>query len=138
VAFLLKMIDRGPGVRPLRGTFYVGGAVAALAGAHGMLGGARGVPGLSENVDPVLESELRFYSAFYLSYGLSMLSVARRADRDATATRALMAPLFLAGLARVIGWISVGRPNRAQRVLLAIELGGPPLITAWQARVSAR
>jgi hypothetical protein len=121
----------------LRAVFYVGGLVATTAGLHTVVVGARSLPG-QEVAHPSVESELRFYAAFYLAYGIAALRVAPRADRDSTAVRALAGVLFLAGLARAGGWLAAGRPHRLQRGLLVIELAGPPLITAWQARLAAR
>jgi hypothetical protein len=85
-----------------------------------------------------MESELRFYGAFYVAYGLVALGAAPRADRNPGTVRALAGALFLAGLARVGGWLAVGRPHRAQLALLAVELAGPPSIVAWQARLADR
>jgi uncharacterized protein DUF4345 len=116
--------------------FYVGGLVATTAGLHTVIAGAKSLP--AEDVaNPSVESELRFYAAFYVAYGVLALRVAPRADRDTPAVRALTGALFLAGLARAAGWLAVGRPHRLQRGLLVIELAAPPLITAWQARLAA-
>ena len=125
-----------PIVRPvtrarLRAIFYAGGAIATAAGAHSVVAGARSVAG-QRRANAALESELRFYAAFYAAYGVAVLRVAPRADRDGTAVRALAGALFLAGLARASGWRAVGAPHPLQRALLAIELGGPPAVVAWQ------
>jgi hypothetical protein len=117
----------------LRAVHYAGGAVATAAGLHTVIAGARSLPGQSA-ANPSVESELRFYAAFYVAYGLAALRVAPRADRDATTVRALAGTLFLAGLARAGGWLGVGRPHGVQRALLAIELAAPPAIVVCQAR----
>jgi hypothetical protein len=125
------------GSNTLRAAFYIGGAVATMAGLHTVLAGAKSLPrqGLA---NPSVESELRFYAAFYFAYGIAVLRVAPRADRDTAAVRALAGALFLAGLARAAGWLARGRPHRVQVVLLAIELAAPPSIVAGQARLAAR
>jgi uncharacterized protein DUF4345 len=117
--------------------FYAGGLVATTAGLHTVIAGAKSLPrqGLA---NPSVESELRFYAAFYVVYGLVALRVAPRADRDTTTVRALAGALFLAGLARAGGWLTVGRPHGLQLALLAVELAAPPPIVAWQARLAAR
>jgi uncharacterized protein DUF4345 len=84
-----------------------------------------------------VESELRFYAAFYIAYGLVSLRIAPRADNATASVRRLAGVLFLAGLARTYGWLAVGKPHPLQRGLLATELLGPPLIIAWQARLAA-
>lgn len=121
----------------LRAVFYLGGAVATMAGLHTVFAGARSIP-RQEPTHPSVESELRFYAAFYVAYGLVALRVAPRADRDTAAVRALAGALLLAGLGRAGGWLAVGRPHGLQIALLVIELGAPPPIVAWQARLAAR
>ena len=129
--------DRSAPARVLRGALYLGGGVATAAGLNTVLTGARSVPGLQDNSDPVLESELRFYSAFYSAYGLAMLAVAPRADREPAAVKALAGALLLAAGGRLAGWVSVGRPNRAQLALLAIELTAPPVLVRLAAATDA-
>jgi hypothetical protein len=119
----------------LRAVFYLGGLVAMTAGLHTAIAGAKSLAGQGL-ANPTVESELRFYGVFYFAYGLVLLRVAPRADSDTTTVRALMGALFVAGLARVGGWVAVGRPHKVQRGLLVIELAAPPLIAAWQARLA--
>jgi len=127
--------SRAPGSRALRGLLYVGGAVATAAGLDTVVRGARSVPG-EQAANPSLESELRYYGAYYAAFGVAVLRVAPRADRDAAAVRGLAGALFLAGLARAGGWLRAGRPHRLQRALLAIELAAPPAVVGWQARLT--
>ncbi len=134
--------DAGTGVpalsrAALRAVFYVGGGVATTAGLHTVIAGAKSLRG-QQPANPSVESELRFYAAFYVAYGLAALRVAPHADRDTTTVRALAGALFLGGLARAGGWFAVGRPQAIQRALLAIELAAPPPIVAWQARLARR
>ena len=117
--------------------FYVAGTVATGAGLHTVVAGAKSLPD-QDLANPSVESELRFYAAFYVAAGVVALGVAPRADRDTTAVRALAGALLLAGLARAGGWLAAGRPHGAQQALLVIELAAPPAIVAWQARVVAR
>jgi hypothetical protein len=84
----------------------------------------------------MLESELRFYAAFYVAYGAALLRIAPHAHRDPAGVRALAGALFLAGIARIVAWRTVGGPHRLQRGLLAIELTAPPAIVMSQARLA--
>lgn len=118
---------------PLRAALAAGGTVAAVAGLDTVLRGARSLPG-QDLANPVLESELRFYAAFYVAFGLTGLHAAAREEPGAGRTRGLAGALFLAGLARAVGWRSAGRPHPLQRVLLGLELGLPPAVVAWQRR----
>jgi hypothetical protein len=63
-----------------------------------------------------------------------MLRAAPRADGDPATVRHLAGALFLAGLARGAAWRSSGAPHPAQRALLAIELGLPPLLAGAATR----
>lgn len=126
---------RSGGARGLQAALATGGVVATTAGLHTVIAGARSIAG-EATANPSVESELRFYAAFYVAYGVAALRVAPRADRDAAAVRALAGSLFLAGLARAGGWLAVGRPHGLQRGLLAIELAAPPVVVAWQGRVA--
>lgn len=128
-AIRLDSLSRSFRRRALRTIFYTGGVVATTAGLHTVITGGKSLPdeGLA---NPSVESELRFYAAFYVGYGLALLRVAPRADREPAAVRSLGGVLFLAGLARLGAWLAVGTPHRAQIALLSVELGAPPMIIA--------
>lgn len=119
--------------RRLRGLLYLGGVVATSAGLHTLLGGGKSFPPW-RRAGAMVESELRFYCAFYVAYGLFAFRTARRAAPDPGAVRALAAALFLAGLGRAGAWLTVGKPHPLQRALLAIELAAPAVIVVEQAR----
>jgi hypothetical protein len=126
-----------PAARALRAALYAGGLVAAAAGGHTALAGARSLPG-EDRANPTLESELRYYAGFYAAFGLAALRLAPSADREPEAVRALAAAMFGAGLARAGGWVAAGAPHPVQRALLALELGAPPALVALQRRVGPR
>jgi hypothetical protein len=130
-------VTPAPGAGALRAVLYLAGAVATAAGLHTVIAGARSIAGQGAANESV-ESELRFYAAFYVAYGLAALRVAPRADQEGAAVRALAVAMFLGGLARVGGWRAAGPPHPGQRALLAIELAGPPALAVWQARLAAR
>jgi hypothetical protein len=118
----------------LRRLFYAGGAIATAAGLHTVVAGGRSVAG-EGRANAAIESELRFYGAFYVAYGLTMLRVAPHADEDTDRVRALAGALLLAGVARAGGWLAAGRPHPVQQLLLGVELAAPPALVAWQARL---
>jgi Domain of unknown function (DUF4345) len=119
----------------LQAVLYVGGSVATAAGLDTVVRGA-GSLASQKLANSVVESELRFYAAFYSAYGLAVLRVASRVDRDPAGVRAIAGALFAAGLARANGWRVAGRPHPIQRALLVVELVLPPLLVAMQARSS--
>ena len=119
--------------RILRALLFAGGAVATTAGLDTVVRGARSVAGEGA-ANAAIESEMRFYGAFYAAYGLGVLRTARRADPDPGAVRAIAATLFAAGLARAGGWATAGKPHPLQQALLAVELVLPPALVALQSR----
>src|SRR5687768_7867995 len=85
-AIRLGSLSRSFRRRVLRATFYTGGVAATAAGLHTVLAGGRSLPG-EDLGKPSVESELRFYAAFYVAYGLALLRIAPRADHEPAAVR---------------------------------------------------
>ena len=111
------------------------GVVAAVFGAQGVLTGVAGVRNggkASANVD----SELRFFSAWYAVAGLAMLRAARRVEADGATVRVICAGWLLAAAGRALSLMKVGKPDRLFRVLMGIELAIPAVIAPWQAAVA--
>lgn len=123
------------GARRLRAAAFAGGAVATAAGLHTAFAGRKSFPGETRHGSAAVESEIRFFGAFYAAYGLRVLRVAPHADRDREGVRELAGALFAAGLARAYGWRVRGRPHPLQIALLVIELGGPVAAVAYQERL---
>lgn len=111
----------------------VAGTIAAVAGTHTAVAGGRSYPPWRRH-DPQVESELRFYAAFYALYGLGLLDAARRNRTDPRTINLAATGLLAGGVGRAVGWIDAGRPHPLQQVLLAIELGGPAVVIAAQRR----
>jgi hypothetical protein len=105
-------------------TAIVTGIFVVLTGSSGQVDGTQAAPSV--------ESELRFFAAFWVAYGAAALYVAPRAVRDIHAVRALALFLFLGGVARGIAWIADGRPHTLFVVLLVLELLLPPSILLLQ------
>lgn len=127
----------GPrGMRALQALLTAIGVVAVAAGLFAVVTGIGGMPG-DHPASPSVDSELRFFAVFWMAYGVVAIRVAPRAHLQTTAVRGLALALFVAGIARAISWLDVGRPDSLYLVLLALELGLPPLLVAWQARLAA-
>jgi hypothetical protein len=113
------------------------GAVALGAGLATVLLGVKSIPGAGE-VSATVESELRFYAVWYVGAGGVLLRAARRVEVEGATIRALAGFLFLAGCARGLSWLAVGRPHPLMVALMAVELGLPFVIVPWQAVVARR
>lgn len=113
------------------------GLVAFAAGLLTVLGGTGAMPGDSR-ATPNVESELRFYSAFWTGFGALALHAARHPERETNLIRGLSLFLFLGGLARVFAWLDSDQPDAQFLVLMGLELTLPLFIVWAQARVAAR
>ena len=120
------MADR---VNRQRTLLRIAGAVPIAAGLHTLVAGGRSVPPWRP-AGAMVESELRYYSAFYVAYGATALRAAAQEELEPATVTALAAAMFLGGLGRGAAWLSAGAPHRLQRALLALELTVPVLIAA--------
>jgi hypothetical protein len=120
--------------RNLRRTLYVVSVVPIVAGAATVLLGADSIPD-SGDPSPSLESELRFYSVWWIGAGLFLAWLAPRVERRTTELRVFCALLFLSGLSRIFAAVATDWPSTGQIVLMGFELVLPVVFVAWQARV---
>lgn len=100
------------------------GTLTVLTGGSTVVGG--GV------ISPSLDSELRFYAAWYVGVGLVLLWSARHVESAGAVIRCVCAVLLLGAFGRVVSWSLVGRPHPLYLVLLGIELVLPLLLVPWQ------
>src|SRR6185503_4653201 len=85
---------------------------------------------------PNLESELRFYSVWWIGVGLFLMWLAPRVEERTLETRVFCALLFLGGLSRVFAALATDWPSTGQIVLMVIELSLAVVLAVWQARVA--
>jgi hypothetical protein len=83
-----------------------------------------------------VESELRFYSAFWVGFGLYLWSLAPRIHERGTELRIASAVLVLGAAGRALAIADAGRPHTFFLVLLALEVLIPAVLVPWQARVA--
>ncbi len=111
--------------------------VAVVAGTLTVVLGIESVVGAGD-ASASLDSELRFYAAWYVLAGILLLRTVRRVESEALIIRLVFATLFVTGLARVISIVVVGTPHVFALVLLALELVLPTVVIPWQAMVARR
>ena len=119
----------------LRRTLYVVSVIPIVAGLATVLLGADSVPDAGDP-SPSLESELRFYSVWWIGAGLFLAWLAPRVEERTTELRVFCALLFLGGLSRVFAALATDWPSTGQIVLMAIEFVLPVVFVVWQARVA--
>ena len=84
---------------------------------------------------PSVDSELRFFGAWYAVAGVLLIRAASRLESDRFVIRALFAALFAAGCGRVLGLLTAGRPHTIFLVLMVLELVIPVVMLPWHAAV---
>ena len=113
------------------------GSVALVAGLTTVVLGVDSIIG-AESVSATVDSEMRFYAVWYAGAGLFLLRSAPRVESDRTIIRAIAGLIFIAGCARGLSWLVLGRPHTVAVVLMVIELVLPFVILPWQATVARR
>lgn len=108
------------------------GAVAIAAGLLVVLGGAATV--LDANAASAsLDSELRFFAAWYVVAGVLILRAAPAPQAHRGLILAVSAALALAATGRVLSWLALGRPSDLAVALLVIEYLIALGLPLWQA-----
>jgi hypothetical protein len=121
----------------LRRTLYVLAVIPIVAGASTALLGADSVPSPGDP-SPNLESELRFYSVWWIGAGLFLVWLASRVEECTLELRVFFGLLFFSGVSRVLAALATDWPSTGQIILMALELVLPVIFVPWQARVLAR
>ena len=90
-----------------------------------------------ETTAPSVESELRFYGAFWVGFGLYLWTLAPDVRRRPAELRVAMAVLVLGAVGRALALADVGRPHGWFLFLMALEVLIPLVLVTWQARQAA-
>ena len=113
------------------------GWVAVVAGVQGVLGGTPKVIGAGHDgagPNSSVDSEFRFYAAWYVVGGVQMLRLARHNERDVRDVDVIAAGWLLAALGRVASARSLGRPQPLYVALTAAEFALPPILVGLARR----
>lgn len=77
---------------------------------------------------PEAESELRFYSVFWMAYGVLLIRSANNVSRHIARLPWLIGLFFAGGLARLMAYINSGVPHALFILLMGIELTLPLIL----------
>lgn len=113
------------------------GLVAIAAGLSTALFGATTVAGVDE-ASPAVDSEMRFFAVWYAAAGAALLRAIPRIEARAALIRGVGVAFFIAGCARLLSWVGVGRPPTVAVVLMVIELALPFIVIPWHVAVARR
>ncbi len=124
-------------VRGLRILWTILGVVAVVFGSLTVLTGGALIPGVGD-LPASVDSELRFYGAWYVGAGVVVLRSVRHIESEGRLVRMVCAILVLAALGRVLSMAFVGRPHTLYVVLMVIEFAIPVVVLPWQAAAARR
>jgi len=119
----------------LRGLLYVLGTVAIVAGAWTVVAGSESIPSAGD-LNANVESELRFYSVWWIGAGLFLWWLAPRVRERTSELRVFCALLFLAAVSRLLAVLDTDWPSTGQIVLMGIEFALAISLPLWQARIA--
>jgi hypothetical protein len=109
--------------------------VPIVAGLATVILGSESVPDAGDP-NANLESELRFYSVWWIGAGVFLLWLVPRVGERTRELRVFCALLFLAGVSRLLAVLDTDWPSTGQIVLLVLELTLPVVLVAWQAQAT--
>jgi hypothetical protein len=104
--------------------------------AAGLAGALAGLSMLGEAASVSADSHFRYLSGLLLAIGLLFWSTIPRIERQAARVRLLTAIVFVGGLARLWGVITIGTPSAPMLFGLGMELVVTPLVCLWQSRIA--
>jgi len=127
---LLRLLIGGLGVAGvlIGAAIMVAGAGAVGGSAEIVFNAISGSSELSPLWPATMDSELRFYAALFVGFGLLCLRAARDPAKHGGDIPWLMLVFFAGGLGRVVSWINVGAPHPFFLTLIVVELALPPVI----------
>lgn len=120
--------------RCLQAVILVAALVPLTAGAMGMALGVAAFDGLA---NPSLDSHMRYLSGLLFGLGVSFCCLVPSIERQTTPVRVLAGMVFIGGMARLMGALTLVAPSLPMQLALAMELVVTPLICLWQARIAA-
>ena len=83
---------------------------------------------LTDLGQPNDDSELRFYSVFFVAYGIVLVQTAGNLARHGHRVPILLGLFFAGGIARLLSLLTIGTPHALFLMLLGFELLLPPLL----------
>jgi hypothetical protein len=110
--------------RHLRNLAGCTGLSCIAIGVYHFALGTASVPGATD-ANATVDSRERFYSAYFVGYGLAWLRAARKSPIRAGEVRLLAGAMLLSAIGRLISLVDKGRPHWFQEVLTAIEFVVP-------------
>lgn len=111
--------------------------IVIVTGGLGMLGVLNPLYGsMTLPHEPLLDTNLRFYSGLWLVIGVAILATVRTFEHHLGMYRLIWAMLFMGGVGRMVSLIALGPPLFPIVALMILELSGAPLLAYWQSHMT--
>jgi hypothetical protein len=105
-----------------------------VIGMFGLSDPSYAAMGLPKNA--LLDSNLRFFSGFWLGLGLAMMWLVPRIETQTVLFRAIWIAIFIGGIGRLLSIFLIGPPPIPFIGFTALEIVGAPIFIAWQTRLA--
>jgi len=114
--------------KPTKVILYLISVVALLTGLNALIGGVAAIPGYQGVFDATVDNEIRFFSVFWIGFGLVCFSTARALDANRRFIPYIASLFFLSGVGRLLSLTLVGRPVLPLVAVMVLELTVPIFI----------
>ena len=119
------------------------GCVLLIPGVAGLVGAFGGIEAMARLfgsdaelvLAPLLRNNFRAICVAFFSWVPLVIWSLAVPSQPAGALRIVLACAFLAGFARLTGWLVEGHPGPIGVAILSLELVGMPLLLLWHARL---
>lgn len=109
---------------------FATGAYDLISGVKVLTGGGARIPP-SVELDPVLNSQIKFWGAIWFGFGLVLWYASRDLRRHATLFRLLMGTILLSGLGRALSAAQFGAGSALITGFMVFELTAPIAAVVW-------
>lgn len=112
----------------LKYLLYAISAVALITGINVLVGGAAAVPGSMGPVEATVDNELRFFSVYWVAFGVFCFWVARNISAQFTFIPFIAIFFFLGGVGRLVSTLAIGTPAMVLVPAMVLEFVLPVII----------
>lgn len=120
----------------LKYLLYAISAVALITGINVLIGGAAAVPGSLGPVEATVDNELRFFSVYWVAFGVFCFWVARNIRTQRIFIPFIALFFFLGGVGRLISTLVVGNPANVLIPAMVLEFVLPVIIYLFYVKLN--
>lgn len=112
----------------LKYLLYAISVVALVTGANVLIGGAAAVPGSLGPVEATVDNELRFFSVYWVAFGVFCFWVARNLSSQVFFVPFIALFFLLGGVGRLVSTLTIGAPAFVLVPAMVLEFVLPVVI----------